>query len=171
MYRVGELILYGNLGVCRVENIVERCVDGIQKNFYELHPIYQTCVVYTPVDNKKVFMRQIITRSQAEELIDSIVGIRPDICHIKAASQLSDYYEHFIDSHDCAELVKLTMSIYAKKKAAEHQHKKVGAVDERYMKKAEELLFGELAAALDIPRDGVREYIEKRIGKAEPYEW
>jgi len=36
-------------------------------------------------------------------------------------------------------------------------------VDERFMKRAEELLFGELAAALDIPPESVPGYIEARL--------
>ena len=36
-------------------------------------------------------------------------------------------------------------------------------VDERYMKQAERLLYGELAAALDIPFDRVQPYIARRV--------
>ena len=36
-------------------------------------------------------------------------------------------------------------------------------MDERYLKQAEELLFGELAAALDIPKEEVREYIGAKL--------
>ena len=38
------------------------------------------------------------------------------------------------------------------------------AIDERYMKRAEELLFGEFAAALGIAPSEVQDYIENRIG-------
>ena len=36
-------------------------------------------------------------------------------------------------------------------------------VDERYLKQAEQLLFGELAAALEIPYEAVQPYIADRI--------
>lgn len=36
-------------------------------------------------------------------------------------------------------------------------------MDERYRKRAEETLYGELAVALDIPKDSVEEYIKKII--------
>ena len=68
-----------------------------------------------------------------------------------------------METYDCVDLIKLTMSLYVKKKEAEAQKRKFGAVDERFMKEAEELLFGELAAALDIPREDVRGYIEKAL--------
>ena len=46
---------------------------------------------------------------------------------------------------------------------AKANKKKLGFSEERYMQLAEELLFGELATALEIPYDEVMEYIEKRL--------
>ena len=57
----------------------------------------------------------------------------------------------------------MTKSIYAKRRWAQANNRKLGAIDERYMKRAEEMLFGELAAALEIPREKVQDYIAQRI--------
>ena len=61
-------------------------------------------------------------------------------------------------------MVELSVSLHRKKKISLEQKKKFGAIDERYLKRAEDLLVGELAAALEIPRDHVRQYIENRLG-------
>lgn len=166
MYKTNSLIVYGSLGVCRVADIVVRKVNDVEKSFYELRPLYQSCVVYTPVDGGKVFMRPIITREEAERLIGTIPRVRPNACIGKAAARLAEYYERSINTHDCGDLIGLTISIYEKKRQAELQKRKFGAVDERFMKRAEELLFGELGAALDIPRENVRGYIEAKVGSA-----
>lgn len=55
------------------------------------------------------------------------------------------------------------MSIYNKKQFLEQQKKKFGKVDERFMKIAEEMLYGELSVALDIPKEKVQEYIALRV--------
>lgn len=55
------------------------------------------------------------------------------------------------------------MSIYAKKQDAVRQQKKFGVTDEKYLKRAEELLFGELAVALELPREEVQSYISQRL--------
>lgn len=60
-------------------------------------------------------------------------------------------------------MIEMTMSIHQKKREAEAHKKKLGAVDERFMKEAEELIFGEFAAALDIPRSEIQGYIENRV--------
>ena len=55
------------------------------------------------------------------------------------------------------------MSTYQKKKEREQAKLKFGAVDRRYMERAEDLLFGELAVALDIEREDVQAFIEERL--------
>lgn len=45
------------------------------------------------------------------------------------------------------------MSLYEKKQFQEQQKRRLGTVDEKFMRQAEELLFGKLAAALNMPKD------------------
>lgn len=59
------------------------------------------------------------------------------------------------------------MSIYAKKQQQFGSRHKIGQIDERYMKKAEELLYGELAVALEITPKDVPSYIAKRMREIE----
>ena len=70
-----------------------------------------------------------------------------------------------IATHNCEDLVGLTFRLYNKKKTALENRKKPGFIDERYMALAEKLLFGELAAALEIPFDQVKNYIGEKLKK------
>ena len=160
-YQEGDLILYGGTGVCRITRI---STDGPEKGkpYYTLKPLYQDCDIYTPL-NGKVFDRPIISREEAERLIDLIPTIQAHPCHSRVIRELAEHYQTSLESHQCEDLVEMTMSIYAKKQWAEEQKRKFGAVDQRFLKRAEDLLFGELAAALDIPRDDVQAYIAQRI--------
>lgn len=47
--------------------------------------------------------------------------------------------------------------------AAHKQNRHLGQIDKKFMKRAEDLLYGELAAALDIPREDVLNYIQERL--------
>ena len=150
MFRIGEKIVYGGSGVCLVQDITTVDIRGVDKNrlYYILKPLYHDGIIRIPVDNEKVFMRPMITRQEAEALIDMIPTVKADACNEKNPGLLRGHYQEYLGSFDCADLIELTMSIYAKKKDAAQQKKKLGSTDERYMKRAEELLFGELAAAL-----------------------
>lgn len=163
MYQTGDLVLYGRTGVCRVERIETR--DG--QDFYALKPLYQTCDIFAPVENGKVFMRPIISREEAERIVDLIPGLEVEAYENKAMRELTEHYQASIDTHECEDLVELTMSLYTKRKTAEGQKRKFGAVDEKFMKWGEELLFGELAAALGIGIGEVPEYIARRVEQVE----
>ncbi len=167
MFNIGDFIIYGSTGVCEVTDITKSDITGEEQDrlFYTLTPLYQDCVISVPVNTKKIFMRPIISKEEAERLIDTIPTIKAKAFHSKVMRELTERYEASINSHDCAELVELTKSLYAKRQYAEQQKRKFGAIDERFMKRAEELLFGELSAALDIPKEDVPNYITKRIGE------
>ncbi len=162
MYQPGDLVVYGRTGVCRVERVEVR-PDG--QAFYALSPLYQNCDIYTPAEGK-VFMRPVISREEADALIDRASGMEVEACEGLSLRELTDHYQAAIAAHDCQTLFELTMSIYTKKRAAERAKKKFGAVDERFMREGESLLFGELAVALDIPLEEVKSYISHRIGRA-----
>ena len=128
---------------------------GKERMFYILSPLYSDYTISVPVDNDKEFMRPVMSREEAEELIDLIPTIHADAYHNRVMRQLVEHYEECLKSHRGKDLLELTMSIYAKMQDVERQKRKVGSVDEKYMKRAEDLLYGELAVALDIPRERV----------------
>lgn len=115
-----------------------------------------------PVDSK-VFMRPVISRQEAEALIDAIPGMHAEACHERNFTQLAARYQQALGSHSCADLIELVMSIYAKKQYAESRKRRFTQLAARFMKRAETLLYGELSVALGIPFEEVQPYISSRI--------
>lgn len=165
MFQPGELLVYGTTGVCRVEEITTPDITRADRGrrYYLLKPLYQDGVIYAPVDSDKVPIRPVISREEAEALIDLIPSIRAEACRAPTLQVLAQHYQSAVRSHDCKELLELMMSIYAKQRQAEAQKRRLGMVDERYMKQAERLLYGELSAALNIPYEDVQPYIVRRV--------
>ena len=170
MFQPGALLVYGTTGVCRVEGIATPNLTRAEwgRQYYLLKPLYQDGVIYAPVDSRKVPIRHVISRQEAEDLIDLIPSIRAEACHAPTLQTLAQHYQSAVHSHDCKDLLELMMSIYAKQRQAESQKRRLGMVDERYMKQAERLLYGELSAALDIPFDEVQPYIARRVDGGGP---
>ena len=52
MYSVGELIVYGGTGVCEVEAVETKSIDGEEKQYYRLRPLYQSGTISAPVNGK-----------------------------------------------------------------------------------------------------------------------
>jgi len=163
MYEVDDLIMYGSTGVCRILDITTQVFNNEDKLYYVLEPLYQSGVIYAPVDNEKVFMRPVISEEEAKNLIDTIPEIHTEIYRNSSMQQLTKHYQSILDTHKCLDLLKLTKSIHQKKMDALAQNRHLGQIDKKFMKRAEELLFGEFAAALQISKDDVQEYIQKRL--------
>ena len=164
MYQAGDLVFYGSTGVCRVEGFGNPDPrDRSGRQFYLLKPLYQDGVIYAPVENAKVPMRPVISAKEAEALIDLIPTIKAEVFRGPTLQALAQHYQSAVRTSDCKELVELMMSIYAKRRQAEAQNRRLGMVDERYMKQAERLLHGELSVALGIPLEEVQPYIARRV--------
>ena len=163
MFEVDDLIVYGGTGVCKVEAISEMDFGPKDKLYYVLQPLYQNGTIYAPTDNEKVYMRLIMSPEQADELIDKMPHVESEVFKSSSIQQLSKHYQSVLDTHDSIELIRLTKSIHKKKEDAVKQNRHLGKIDKKFMKRAESLLFGEIAAALAIPIDEVQTYIAGRI--------
>lgn len=164
MYRVGDLLFYGNVGVCQVIDITSCGPEGIEKEFlyYVLNPKNQSCTIFVPT-HTSTYMRSILTKDEANDLIDTIPTVEIEKAPSHSLNRMEVNYKESIETHDCAVLLKLCMTIYAKKEEMQQNKRKLGAVDEKYMRRAEDLLYGELSAALEIEKDAIPQYIQDRI--------
>ena len=75
MFSVGEYVIYGNHGVCKIEKmggVSLPLVDG-KKKYYTLRPIYKNeAVIYAPVNNPRLMIRSVLTKEEAEQLIEEM---------------------------------------------------------------------------------------------------
>ena len=168
MFHPGDLVVYGATGVCQVQEIVRPGLSANDRDrpYYLLKPLHQDGIIYTPLEGGKVLMRPVISREEAEALIDLIPSIQAEACRASTLQALAQHYQSLVRCSDCLELIRLVMSIYAKQKQAEAQKRRLGQVDERYRKQAERLLYGELSAALGIPFEEVQPYIARRVAES-----
>lgn len=165
MFQIGDYILYGSTGVCKVQDIqtIAFSKEESAEPYYILQPLNQTYTISTPAKNTKVFMRPTISKEDAIKLIDHIPDITPEAYHNRVIRELAKHYESIIDTHDCSNLIELTMSLNEKKRLSVENNRKFGNVDEQFMKRAKNLLFGEFSVALGIPTENVPNYIAERV--------
>lgn len=168
MFQKGDLIVYGNTGVCRVDDIV--MLDNFpladdEKLCYQLSSVYSKETIYIPTDTT-VFMRPILSKAEAIALIDKIPTIPEDEINIGNQRLRGEHYRSLFQSHQCEDLICIIKSIYHKtQKRADSGHR-LDRTDQQYLKQAKELLHGELAVSLEIPYDDVPEYIKNHVSAA-----
>ena len=169
MYQKGDLIMYGNVGVCRVEEVgVPQGLSMTEEGrvYYTLTPVFGSGIIYIPV-NANVFMRPVITEEQARQLILKIPQIQEEPYYGKDQKGLEQSYRTSMNTHECEDLVQLIKNVYVKSQKLTQNGRKPGKTDLQYKKRAEELLHSELAVALDIPVEEIPQFIEQEVNKVE----
>lgn len=164
MFSVGEYIVYGLNGVCRVEEIGPMNMSGVEsdKIYYTLLPLYtKGSRVFTPVDNQKVVMRPVITKQEACQLIDDMPSI--DGIEVVDDKRRELAYKEAVKTCDCRELIRIINTALKRKEERLAQGKKMSACDERYLKQAQDTLYGEFAISLKIEKGEVQDFITNRM--------
>lgn len=164
MFSIGQNVVCGNKGVCEVEDISTLDIAGIDKakEYYVLRPLYiAASTLYVPVDSARTSMRTILTKEEAEELIHGI----PDLPVLEIPNErlLEQEYKSCMKSNNCQEWVKLIKTIYERKQKRMQLGRKETAVDSKYFKMAEDVLYGELSVVLNMERDRVSQYIAEQL--------
>lgn len=164
MFEKGEYIVYGTSGVCQVEDITTMEMGGVagDRLFYVLVPSNQKGgKIFTPVDNKKIFMRRVMNEEEASRLIDEILGIEE--LWISNEKLREAQYKECLKSCDCKEWIRIIKTLYLRKRSRSAQGKRITSTDEKYLRMAQEYLYSELEIPLGIPRARMEEYISERI--------
>ena len=164
MFKVGDLIVYGNTGVCTVEKIGKPELTGVSddKEYYTLSPYYsRNSRIFTPCDNDKVVMRPVISKKEAEKLLKEIPKIK--LLVITDEKKREERYKETMRTCDCREFVSILKTIYSRKITRLAEGKKVTASDERYFNMAEDKLLGELAIALGVEKSEMRVKLNETV--------
>ena len=171
MYNKGDKVFFGDSGVSIIENITEmQSPDTKQiKKYYEIRPLFQSIKVFIPVDDKKSFIRPLITKQEAKDLTEHINKLEIYSFQGISIKDKASYYNSLIKSRKCSDLLKLIISVYIKKSENENTSRQ-SITDERYCSKAEILLYGELSVVLGLSfketsmlmKTKIDHYIEER---------
>ena len=164
MFQIGEKVVCGSKGVCSVEKITTLDIAGVdkQREYYILKPLYMLAsTVYVPVDMAESSLRSVLSYEKAKELIARI----PDIPLITIANEkfLEQEYKKCLKTDLCEEWIRIIKTIFIRMQKRMEAGRKATAVDAKYLKIAQDCLFGELSVSLSMPRDEVEQYINQQL--------
>lgn len=163
MFKTGEYVIYGSGEICCIEEITERCFDGINKiRYYKIAPKeYRNSAYYVPVASAEKEIRRLLTKEEVLEIIDSIP--QAEAVWYADKNERKSYFEAVLHGDDFSRLVGMIKAIYEERKKRSNDGKKLIAADERAFSAAEHIIHGEFAFVLGIPESEVGSFIRKRI--------
>lgn len=160
MFSVGDTVVYGTQGVCRIEEKKVMRMGKTEGEYLVLQPIADAkSTVFVPVSSEKLMakMREVLSKEELDALILRCVNDPKE--WIESDDERKEYCESTIKSGDRGELIRLIGMLYEHRESLKNQKRHFHTVDAQYLKSAEHLLHDEFAYVLGIAAAAVPEYI------------
>lgn len=158
MFNVGEFVVYKR-DVCEIMQIKE-----INNNlYYVLKPIEDKSLKLSiPIDNQFGYLRSIITKEEALELINNIINVEIIDNNDKL---IENIYKELLNSNKINDLITIIKTTYLRNDNRLKNKKKISDKDDYYFNKAEKYLYNELALSLNMQYEEVKKYIFDVVSK------
>ncbi len=167
MYQIGDRVIYGMHGVCRVVELEDRIIDRKKCTYLALEPEGQAGSKYLVPTHNAVAMgklKKLLTAPELEALLQSDQVRRSG--WIGDENQRKQTYREMITSGDRASLMQMVHSLYVHKAEQTAAGKKFHLCDENFLRDAEKLLCSEIATVLDMDFDAARNYLRSQLKSA-----
>lgn len=164
MYKIDDYVMYRH-DVCKIKDIRENKLTG--KTYYVMTPIDdESLIIDIPTEDKMGFLRNIISKEDAEKLINSIPSIEP-LNGIRDKDLVYLYKELIINTGTHENLIKIIKTTYLRNENRLNNKRKTSEKDSTYFKLAEKYLYNELSISLCMTIDEVKNYIIKVVNESQ----
>ena len=155
MFKENDYVMYKK-DVCKIKEIRHNNMNGI--DYYILVPIDdETLIIDVPTDNRMGYLRNIISKDEAENIIKEIKNIEP-LENINDKN-IENTYKNLIYNGTHKELNQIIKTSYLRNEARLNEKKKISEKDTKYFDLAEKYLYNELAISLNKSFDETKKYI------------
>jgi len=166
MFSVGDVVFYSTTGVCQIVSIGRPALKGLPTHvdYYTLQPLSENHreMIYVPVDTK-AFMRYAICDRQAQEFIDMVPSIPPRFPETRNPKGIQDFYSALINSFETPKLLQVIVSLTVKKRENQARNKHLNQTQTTFLRRAQEMVYNELAYALGKSSREIADMIESKI--------
>lgn len=160
-YSVGEFVVNGR-DICKVVAVVSEFRD--QGDYYKLQSVEdESLVVYSPVDKQDNLLRPVISKQEAEALIDRLTEIEPVAVDTRSVDTV---YENLAKSGKHEDIIRLVKTAYQRCEERKKRGVPKPEKDKLYFRLAEKLLYSEFSIALGKSYDETKDYIANRAQSA-----
>lgn len=162
MFKKGDLVIYSSHGICKIDDICEKTISNVTKKYYSLHPMDDRKLsISIPVDNDKVTIQELLTKEEAENIIESfkLEGYE----WIAIDNERSTKYNEILKEGNRMEIAKIANTLMKKKVELDSNGKKFHEKDKKILLGIQNILFTELAFILNTTLEEIKDQINEYI--------
>lgn len=161
MFNIGEKVMYGRLGIYRIDDIKAEDFSGEMRSYYVLTPLNEkNGVSYIPLDIAETKLKKALDEKKIKKVLSE--AKKEEEQWITDGKLRREKASDILKSGDHVCLIRLIRLYYSKKEELEKKHRKFFAADAKALTEAEALILQEFSTALNISCDDVRQLILKK---------
>lgn len=160
MFEIGQWVMYGIHGVCRVAGTEKQLVNRKRSEFLVLEPLNKAeSKFYLPLGNPAALakLKPVLSEEELRALLNS-PEVREDHW-IDEESRRKMYYKDLITRGDRKEILQTIYALYRYKAAQMEAGKKFHLCDDNFLRDAEKLISSEIALVLEMTMEQARDYL------------
>ena len=160
LFKIGDTVVYGAQGICKIDSVETKLIGRQKQDYYVLKPIFnQNTSVFVPVDNEALTAKMLSALTKAQ--INGLAKKVTDIEVIKASdeNQKRELYKSTLSSGNRERLVSLIKTVRLERDTRREAGKKLNISDEQTLRKAETLLYNEIAFVCGVEPDEAKNII------------
>lgn len=164
MYQIGDQVVYGMHGVCRVVEEEKRSVDRKQVIYLVLEPVGQNGSRFlVPTHNAAAMakIRSMLTKEELDAML-TCNAVRTD-GWIREENLRKQTYRELIGSGDRIRLMQMVRTLYQHKAEQAAAGRKVHLCDDNFLRDAEKLLTSEVSIVLGMEQEQAKQYLRDKL--------
>ncbi|MCH5300279.1 MAG: hypothetical protein J1E56_03090 [Ruminococcus sp.] len=165
MFGIGDVVVYGSQGVCKITAIDEKKFNREIKKYFVLKPVYDDRnTIFVPLDNPLLYSRlySVLTEAEMTVLIDNIPN--EELLWFENELERKAQYKKVMSEGNRNNVSRIIKTLRQHRSKQQQAGKKLHSSDEYVLKEAEKLLFDEIAFIFNLEPQNVVPFIEEKIG-------
>lgn len=161
MYRVGDAVLYGSNGICRIREITRMESCGMVDDFYVLKPVSsEATTVFVPLGSEILLSRMhpLLSPAEMRELLDGLSDAAP--IWVENENQRKTLYREIMNSGDRSAVFRVYLTLRRLREEREKKGKHLRVSDERSYRETERIFFDELSLVLGWSREECETFLD-----------
>ncbi|MBR4661436.1 MAG: hypothetical protein IKO92_01750 [Clostridia bacterium] len=161
MYQVGDAVLYGNNGVCRIREITRMESCGMVDDFYVLKPVSsEATTVFVPLTSEVLLSRMhpLLSPDEMKKQLDALGGSAP--IWIENENQRKILFREIMNGGDRLAIFRVYLTLRRLREEREKKGKHLRVSDERSYRETERIFFDEISLVLGWSREEAAAYLD-----------
>ena len=162
MYAVGDAVLYGNNGICRISEITRMESCGTVDDYYVLKPVScGTTTVFVPLTSELLLSRMhpLLPPDELRDLLSRLDGASP--IWVENENQRKTLFREIMNGGDRLAIFRVFVTLRNLRAEREKKGKHLRVSDERAYRETEHIFFDEASIVLGLSREEIAGYLDR----------